>query len=233
MSHRLARVVSDLSHSNSHSVTMTDHSLHRQSATSNNEGRNAGNKSKKKLSLLISSVVSCTRSESSCETETGSRERNSSRKQQTDGGAGERGRGLETIVLAAVRKYVAMVEQLFTSSYSAAGSSRRDVDGLHGRRRPHTFTSARHAGGNGNAAAAAHSSKRHGGRLRLPSAPASMRGSPAASGHLSVGESVTTSSEVSTMEELQSAIQAAIAHCNNSGAADGGDRQQQQQQRKC
>ena len=231
MSHRLGRVVSDLSHSNSRSVTTTDHSLHRQSATSNNEGGNAGNKSKKKLSLLISSVVSCTRSESSCETETGSRERNSSRKQQTDGGAGERGRGLETIVLAAVRKYVAMVEQLFTSSYSAAGSSRRDVDGLQGRRRPHTFTSTRHAGGNGNAAAA-HSSKRHGGRLRLPSAPASMRGSPAASGHLSVGESVTTSSEVSTMEELQSAIQAAIAHCNNSGAAAGGDRQQQQQ-RKC
>jgi BRI1 kinase inhibitor 1 len=47
-----------------------------------------------------------------------------------------------------------------------------------------------------------------------------------------VGESVnkasTSSSEVSTMEELQSAIQAAIAHCKNSVAAAG-----DKQQRKC
>ena len=37
------------------------------------------------------------------------------------------------------------------------------------------------------------------------------------------------------MEELQSAIQAAIAHCKNSVAVAGaaGDEQQQQQQLKC
>lgn len=230
MSHRLGRVVSDLSHSNSRSVT-TDHSLHHQSATttSNNEGGNVSKATKQKLSLLISSVVSSwTRSESSGET--GGREKNGSRKQQQANGGtgGRRRRGLEIVL--AVRKYVAMLEQLLTSSYSAS-SSRTDVGSRRRDGRPHTFTSARHAGGN---AAHAQSSKRH--RGRLSSAPASLRGSPATSGHLCyVGESVnkasTSSSEVSTMEELQSAIQAAIAHCKNSVAA-GGDKQQQQQ-RKC
>ncbi|CAD6245490.1 unnamed protein product [Miscanthus lutarioriparius] len=234
MSHRLGRVVSDLSHSNSRSVTTADHSLHHQSGattTSNNEGGNVGKATKQRLSLLISSVVAWTRSESSGET--GGREKNGSRKQQQANGGtgGRRRRGLE--ILLAVRKYVAMVEQLLTSSYSAS-SSRPDVGSRRRDGRPHTFTSARHAGG--NAAAHAQSSKRHR-RGRLSSAPASLRGSPATSGHLSyVGDSVTkvasTSSEVSTMEELQSAIQAAIARCKNSVAAAGGDKQQQQQ-RKC
>jgi BRI1 kinase inhibitor 1 len=52
----------------------------------------------------------------------------------------------------------------------------------------------------------------------LSSAPASLRVSPANSGHLSVDASVkvSTSSEESTIEELQSAIEAAIAHHKNS-----------------
>ena len=48
------------------------------------------------------------------------------------------------------------------------------------------------------------------------SAPASMRTSPANSGVLVGPASCGGSSENSTMEELQSAIEAAIAHCKNS-----------------
>lgn len=51
-------------------------------------------------------------------------------------------------------------------------------------------------------------------RRRECSAPASMKTSPSNSGLL-VGEGVVSTSE-STMEELQAAIQAAIAHCKNS-----------------
>ncbi|XP_023536502.1 BRI1 kinase inhibitor 1-like isoform X2 [Cucurbita pepo subsp. pepo] len=54
------------------------------------------------------------------------------------------------------------------------------------------------------------------------SAPASMRTSPTNSGLLVATPSMTSSSSSSdsTMEELQSAIQAAIAHCKNSIAKD-------------
>ncbi|XP_010530362.1 PREDICTED: BRI1 kinase inhibitor 1-like [Tarenaya hassleriana] len=68
------------------------------------------------------------------------------------------------------------------------------------------------------------------GRRRIGefSAPASMRTSPTNSGHLR-GISTTSSSNScssssdSTMEELQAAIQAAIAHCKNSNAPDRDD----------
>ncbi|KAJ4888810.1 BRI1 kinase inhibitor 1 [Raphanus sativus] len=65
----------------------------------------------------------------------------------------------------------------------------------------------------------------------LFSAPASMRTSPTNSGHLRVSTAGLSSSSVSTssssdstMEELQAAIQAAIAHCKNSGAVDRDDK---------
>ncbi|KAK8921182.1 BRI1 kinase inhibitor 1 [Platanthera zijinensis] len=48
------------------------------------------------------------------------------------------------------------------------------------------------------------------------SAPASMRTSPANSGLLVAPPNAFSSSDESTMEELQNAIQAAIAHCKNS-----------------
>lgn len=48
------------------------------------------------------------------------------------------------------------------------------------------------------------------------SAPASMRTSPTNSGLLVATPSMSSSTSDSTMEELQSAIQAAIAHCKNS-----------------
>ncbi|CAH9125398.1 unnamed protein product [Cuscuta epithymum] len=52
------------------------------------------------------------------------------------------------------------------------------------------------------------------------SAPASLRASPANSGVLlpPATSGISSSSSVSTMEDLQSAIQAAIAHCKNSSA---------------
>lgn len=64
-------------------------------------------------------------------------------------------------------------------------------------------------------------------RGELFSAPASMRTSPTNSGHLRVSTaglssssaSTSSSSSNSTMEELQAAIQAAIAHCKNSSSA--------------
>ncbi|GMI82626.1 BRI1 kinase inhibitor 1 [Hibiscus trionum] len=48
------------------------------------------------------------------------------------------------------------------------------------------------------------------------SAPASMRTSPTNSGHLVATTGYSSSTSDSSMEELQSAIQAAIAHCKNS-----------------
>ncbi|OEL13022.1 hypothetical protein BAE44_0025961 [Dichanthelium oligosanthes] len=233
MSHRLGRVVSDLTHSNSRGGA-TGQGLHRQSTTTssnNDDGGSNISKARQKLSLLFSGVLAWTRSESSA-AETGSSRAKNRKQQQTTkggGGTGARRRGLDIVL--AVRRYVAMVEQLF-ASYSGGGSSARDGDGrdTRRRRRPHTFTYGRGSG--------AVASRRHKGRLS--SAPASLRGSPANSGHLSVGESVTkttsTPSEVSTMDELHSAIQAAIAHCKNSAvnvatSQAAGDKQRQQ--RKC
>ncbi|RLN05377.1 putative BRI1 kinase inhibitor 1 [Panicum miliaceum] len=228
MSHRLGRVVSDLTHSNSRGAA-GQQGLHRQSTTpSNNEDRgNVGGRARQRLALLFSGVVAWTRSENSGETgsSSSSREKNRKQKQQTanGGGPGARRRGLDIVL--ALRKYVSMVEQLF-ASYSGASSARRDEDARDvRRRRPHTFTYAR--GGGGGGASSSSSSRRHKGRLS--SAPASLRGSPANSGHLAVGESVTskasTPSEVSTMEELHSAIQAAIAHCKSSAGVGGGEPQ--------
>ena len=54
------------------------------------------------------------------------------------------------------------------------------------------------------------------GRRGEYSAPASMRTSPTNSGLLVATTSFPSSTSDSTMEELQAAIQAAIAHCKNS-----------------
>ncbi|XP_051188100.1 probable BRI1 kinase inhibitor 1 [Lolium perenne] len=110
-----------------------------------------------------------------------------------------------------VRKYMASLVEQLLASFSRLGERERREQ----RRRPHSFS------GSGPGAAAAAARERERWRQRrgqLSSAPASLRASPVNSGHLSVGGSVkvSTSSEESTMEELQSAIQAAIAHCKNS-----------------
>uniref|UniRef100_A0A6N2MIV3 BRI1 kinase inhibitor 1 n=2 Tax=Salix TaxID=40685 RepID=A0A6N2MIV3_SALVM len=52
------------------------------------------------------------------------------------------------------------------------------------------------------------------------SAPASMRTSPTNSGLLLATTTLPSSTSDSTMEELQAAIQAAIAHCKNSIATE-------------
>jgi BRI1 kinase inhibitor 1 len=110
-----------------------------------------------------------------------------------------------------VKKYMASLVEQLLASFSRHGERERREQ----RRRPHSFS------GSGPGAAAAAARERERWRQRrgqLSSAPASLRASPVNSGHLSVGGSVkvSTSSEESTMEELQSAIQAAIAHCKNS-----------------
>ncbi|XP_062200062.1 probable BRI1 kinase inhibitor 1 [Phragmites australis] len=121
-----------------------------------------------------------------------------------------------------VKRYMAaMVEQLRFSFSRQAEKERREQ-----RRKPHSFT------GHGPNAPREMREREWWRRRRgqLSSAPASLRVSPANSGHLSVGGSVkvSTSSDESTMEELQSAIEAAIAHCKNSphfrGQADDGRR---------
>jgi BRI1 kinase inhibitor 1 len=108
-----------------------------------------------------------------------------------------------------VKKYMAaMVDQLRSSFYGRRAEREQ-------RRRPHSF-SARGSNAAREMKERARWRRRRG--QHLSSAPASLRASPANSGHLSVGASVnvSTSSEESTMQELQSAIQAAIAHCKNS-----------------
>ncbi|XP_059636547.1 BRI1 kinase inhibitor 1-like [Cornus florida] len=57
-------------------------------------------------------------------------------------------------------------------------------------------------------------------RREYLSAPASMRTSPTNSGLLVASGAIATSTSDSTMEELQAAIQAAIAHCKNSIAVE-------------
>ena len=58
------------------------------------------------------------------------------------------------------------------------------------------------------------------GRRGECSAPASMRTSPTNSGLLLATASLPSSTSNSTMEEFHAAIQAAIAHCKNSIAAE-------------
>lgn len=205
MSHRLGRVFSDISRGN-HRKATDDHGLHHQSTSNNESSSNvAGNKAKLRLSILFPGVRAWRRSDGTDGGDTGGGK--NKKQQQTEETGGKR-RGLDIGQVAS--KYLSMVEQLFSSS---SGGRRKKTDrSSELRRRSHTFTSSR-GGGSGNTPS---SSKRHKGRLS--SAPASLRGSPANSGHLSVAESVKTptSSELNTMEELQSAVQAAIAHCKNS-----------------
>ncbi|XP_073003852.1 BRI1 kinase inhibitor 1-like [Typha latifolia] len=100
-----------------------------------------------------------------------------------------------------LKKYVSMVEPLF---FSKGEKEKRDL-----RRRPYSFS------GHSNPKERDKWAKR---RAQF-SAPASMRTSPTNSGHLLATSINFSSSDESTMEELQSAIQAAIAHCKNSIAA--------------
>ncbi|XP_072992975.1 probable BRI1 kinase inhibitor 1 [Typha latifolia] len=104
-----------------------------------------------------------------------------------------------------LKKYVNMVEPLL---FFKGHKDKRDSRG-----RPHSFS--------GHSDHKERDKWRK--RRRQLSAPASMRTSPTNSGHLSA-TSVnlsSSSSDESTMEELQSAIQAAIAHCKKSTSQGG------------
>ncbi|XP_052200795.1 BRI1 kinase inhibitor 1-like [Diospyros lotus] len=114
-----------------------------------------------------------------------------------------------------IKRYIRMVRPLLTSF-----RSRRRTN-LQLRRQPYSFS--------GNLLSP-RSGKRSEfmmrGRPGEYSAPASMRTSPTNSGLLVATPATTNSSSSdSTMEELQAAIQAAIAHCKNSIAMDHQDNQ--------
>lgn len=97
-----------------------------------------------------------------------------------------------------VKRYLRMVRPIILSF-----RGRREKSQL--RRQPHSF-SGNLVGRNAGAGP---------GRRDFSSAPASMRTSPGNSGLL-VPTPISSSTSDSTMEELQAAIQAAIAHCKNS-----------------
>ncbi|RWW17814.1 hypothetical protein GW17_00018238 [Ensete ventricosum] len=100
-----------------------------------------------------------------------------------------------------LKKYASLMEPLF---FFKGEKEKRDPH-----RRPYSFSG--------------HSNRKEqdGWRRRKGqfSAPASTRTSPTNSGLLSATSMTFSSSDNSTMEELQSAIQAAIAHCKNSIAS--------------
>lgn len=103
-----------------------------------------------------------------------------------------------------LKKFMGMVENIFSNNRRER--ERRDLQ-----KRPHSFSVPR---------------ERERWRRRTRgqrSAPASMRGSPSHSGHFSMGSinKLSSSSDESTMEELQNAIEAAIAHCKSSITAKG------------
>lgn len=105
-----------------------------------------------------------------------------------------------------VKRYVKMVKPLLTSK--GGGGERRESVGC--RRQPYSFSGT----------ASPRDRRDISGRRGEFSAPASMRASPTNSGVLLATSGMTSPSSDSTMEELQAAIQAAIAHCKNSIAAE-------------
>uniref|UniRef100_A0ACD5YEI4 Uncharacterized protein n=1 Tax=Avena sativa TaxID=4498 RepID=A0ACD5YEI4_AVESA len=195
----LGRVGSDISHNNyakanRHRHQTTSHAAHAH-ASSSEDYRDS--RARNRASPFFSGLGSAWRSG---ESRDGTAEEN---KRKAKGKRGP----LE--VGQRVKKYMASLVEQLLASFSRHGERERREQ----RRRPHSFS------GIGPAAAAARERERWRQRRgQLSSAPASLRASPVNSGHLSVGGSVkvSTSSEESTMEELQSAIQAAIAHCKNS-----------------
>lgn len=194
----IGRVGSDLSHLNHASRASHHHATTSNNSTSSSKDRNRDRAAKSKASPFFSGFGGAWRKESSGSDVTG--------KQAEEKRKDKSKRALD--VAQWVKRHMSsMVEQLRASFSRQAERERREQ-----RRRPHSFS------GHGSSAAREERWRRRRGQLSLSSAPASLRVSPANSGHLSVGGSVkvSTSSEESTMEELQSAIEAAIAHCKNS-----------------
>uniref|UniRef100_A0A0E0E4Z3 BRI1 kinase inhibitor 1 n=1 Tax=Oryza meridionalis TaxID=40149 RepID=A0A0E0E4Z3_9ORYZ len=191
----LGRVGSDLSHNNYSSKA----NQHRQtgSSSSSSKEKDREHKAKSKASSPFFSGLG------------GSWRSGLSRDEEVKRKAKAKTRGLD--VGQWVKKYMASVVEHLLASFSRHGGGEREKREQQ-RRRPHSFSA------HGPSALREQRERWRRRRGQLSSAPASLRASPANSGHLSVGGSVkvSTSSEESTMEELQSAIEAAIAHCKNS-----------------
>ncbi|KAG8047474.1 hypothetical protein GUJ93_ZPchr0008g13865 [Zizania palustris] len=209
MSQPVRRVGSDLSRSICSAANR--HGALQHQSTSSNDVHGSNDdvaKAKQRLRLLFSGISTWRRSVDGGGA--GRSENGDGGKKRQVNASSRRGGALDLAQL--VKKYVSMLEQLFASFSNGRSREKRGRREL--RRRPHSFTSGRGVGGGG-----AGTLKRQKGS-RLSSAPASLRWSPVNSGHLSVGGSAvkvsTSSSSESTMEELHSAIQAAIAHCKNS-----------------
>ncbi|CAN6204678.1 unnamed protein product [Urochloa humidicola] len=198
----VGRVGSDLSHLN-HARTS-----HHHAATSSNNSTSSKDRAKNKASPFFSGLGAAWRKESSTSSGDAEGKHHQAEEKRKDKAAK---RALDEVGQWVRRHMAAMVEQLRASFSRQAAAERQRREQ---RRRPHSFS------GRGPGAAREMRERERWRRRRgqLSSAPASLRVSPANSGHLSVGGSVkvSTSSEESTMEELHSAIEAAIAHCKNS-----------------
>jgi BRI1 kinase inhibitor 1 len=198
----VGRVGSDLSHL-SHARASHHHVATSNGITSIKDMDRDSSRAKNKASPFFSGLGGAWRKESSSSDVAGKQQAGEKRKDRAKQRALDVGQWVK-------RHMASMVEQL-RASFSRHQSERERREQ---RRRPHSFS------GHGPGAAREMRERERWRRRRgqLSSAPASLRVSPANSGHLSVGGSVkvSTSSEESTMEELQSAIEAAIAHCKNS-----------------
>ncbi|RLN33566.1 putative BRI1 kinase inhibitor 1 [Panicum miliaceum] len=201
----VGRVGSDLSHL-SHARTGHRHAITSDDSASSRDRDRDRDRARSKASPFLSGLAAALRKES---TGGGS---DAAGKQQAEDRRKDRAKRALDVGQWLKRHMASMVEQLRASFSRQAERDRREQ-----RHRPHSFS------GRGPGAAREMRERERWRRRRgqLSSAPASLRVSPANSGHLSVGGSVkvSTSSEESTMEELQSAIQAAIAHCKNSISA--------------
>ncbi|GMN35204.1 hypothetical protein TIFTF001_005155 [Ficus carica] len=109
-----------------------------------------------------------------------------------------------------LKRYMRMVRPLLFFR----GRRRESSTSFQLRRQPYSFSGILSSRNNSN------KDLRGGRRTGEYSAPASMRTSPSNSGLLVATATLPSSASDSTMEELQAAIQAAIAHCKNSIAAE-------------
>ncbi|CAN6217935.1 unnamed protein product [Urochloa humidicola] len=193
----VGRVGSDLSHLN-HARASHHH------ATTSSKDR-----AKNKSSPFFSGLGAAWRKQESTSSSSDAAGKQKAEDKRKDKAAAKR--ALDDVSQWVRRHMAAMVEQL-RASFSSRQAERERREQQR-RQRPHSFSGR----GPGAARERERWRRRQRGQL-MSSAPASLRVSPANSGHLSVGGSVkvSTSSEESTMEELHSAIEAAIAHCKNS-----------------
>lgn len=194
----VGRVGSDLSHLN-HARTSHHH------ATTSSKDKDRDRAKNKASPFFFSGLGAAWRKENTINTSSS----DAAGKQQAEDKRKDKAKRALDLGQRVKRHMASMVEQLCASFSRKSERERREQ-----RRRPHSFS------GHGPGAAREMRERERWRRRcgQLSSAPASLRVSPANSGHLSVGGSVkvSTSSEESTMEELQSAIEAAIAHCKNS-----------------